>query len=152
MNLASHPTLPGLIEMALTHKNSRGIGMAGELTARKMLEKAGYQVTRAPQLHGDLRAIDPTTGETWDVEVKTARRSKDRKWRFTLVLQGKGGRTDHRHADVVLLLAVLKSGRCIPFLIPVSELLNQRQAVICSHPESYAGKLAQYRQTGSLRL
>ena len=146
--LAMQLTIPGLPTVALANRNARGIGAAGELTARLMFERAGYQVSTAAKLHGDLCCIDPDTGEMKHVEVKTARQAKDKKWRFTLVSKG----TNHRHADFVLLLAALKSGRVIPFLIPVEAIANQRQAVICSHPESYSGKLAQFRQMGALSL
>lgn len=148
MNLATQPTLTGL-RVTLADHNRLGIGTAGEMTARLLFEQAGYAVRLAGRNKGDLTIIDTGTGESWNVEVKTSRRNRDGKWRFKLV---KAGHTDHRYADYVLMLAVLKSGRCIPFLVPVAALENQRQAVICSHPESYSGKLAQYRQIGRLKL
>lgn len=148
MNLQSKPTLPSL-QKALATQSCQAIGTAGELTARLMFQKAGYKVSHAGQLRGDLQITNQTTGEICLIEVKTARRGKDKKWRFCLV---KHGRCDHRHADKVLLLAVLKSGRVVPFLIPVDQLTHQRQAVICSHPETYAGKFAQYRLGGAIEL
>lgn len=148
MKLATQPTLLGM-EVHLSDRNRKGVGTAGEITAQLLFEKAGYAVRLAGIQKGDLTVIDTTTGESWNVEVKTSRRNRDGKWRFKLFVKG---HTSHLHADVVLLLAVLKSGRCVPFLVPVAEIANQRQAVICSHPDSYSGKLAQYRQIGVLRL
>lgn len=148
MNLAFQPTLTGMA-VQLANCSRFSVGSAGEMTARLLFEQAGYAVRLAGRCNGDLTVIDRETGESWSVEVKTARRSKDQKWRFTLI---KAGHTNHGYADRVLLLAVLKSGRCVPFLVPVEALSTQRQAVITSHPESYAGKLAQYRKVGALTL
>lgn len=151
MNVAhAYYTLPGL-EMALSEENRRGIGALGERLAAHLLEKAGYRVsyTRPGEKRGDLRVIDQTTGEIIRVEVKTARRGKDRKWRFTL---RKRRHTDHRRADVVILLAVLKSGRAIPFVVPVDVIRHRHAVAITSHPEDYSGKLAVYRQRGGIQL
>lgn len=148
MQLAMQPTLTGMM-VHLSDKNRKGIGAAGEMTARLLFEKAGYAVRLAGRHRGDLTVIDTTTGESTNIEVKTARRGKGGKWRFTLFKQGC---TNHLDADYVLLLAVLKSGRCVPFLVPVDKLADQKQAVITSHPDSYTGKLAAYRQIGDLRL
>lgn len=132
----------------LSNPSARGVGIAGEQVAEWMLRYSGYHVRKANRHEGDLVATDPDSGEIARIEVKTARQGRDGKWRFTLY---KKGCTNHRHADYVLLLAALKSGRCIPFLCPVGAL-NQKQAVITSHPESYGGKLAQFRQKGWLKL
>jgi hypothetical protein len=151
MNVAhAYYTLPGL-EMALSEENRRGIGALGERLAAHLLERAGYLVshTRPGERRGDLRVVDQTTGEIVRVEVKTARRSQDKKWRFTL---RKRGHTDHRQSDIVILLAVMPSGRAIPFVVPVHVLRHQNQAVITSHPETYGGKLAVYRQRGEIQL
>lgn len=149
MNLAFQPSLIGMT-MKLADCSRGVVGAAGEMTARLLFEKAGYAVRRADQHNGDLTVIDTGTGESWNVEVKTSRKNRDGKWRFKLIV---AGHTSHHDADFVLLLAVLKSGRCVPFLVPVNVLALQRQAVICSHPEKYAGKLAQYRQkAGALTL
>lgn len=68
-------------------------------------------------------------------------------WRARLY---KRGCTDHRHADLVVLLAVV-GVRAVPFVIPVRDLPG-RQCVITSDPERYAGRLAAFRQDTSIRL
>lgn len=140
-------TLPGM-QIALADRGRKAIGLMGELIAKRLFESACYSVvTPQPKQHrGDLVVTDTFTGEMLKIEVKTARRGKDGKWRFTL---WKKNHTDHRDADYVVLLPVLKSGRVVPFVIPVSELENQKQAVITSHPENYAGRLSVYRRSVS---
>lgn len=140
------PTLFDL-ESRLANRSHNAVGALGERTAWLLFEKAGYAVNRAGAHRGDLRVIRPDTGEFANVEVKTARRCKDGKWRFTLIVGKNGEKTDHRDADYVLLLPVLSSGQAVPFLIPVDVLANQRQAVITSDPLRYSGKLAAYRRS-----
>lgn len=144
------PTLPNF-NIGLADRSRRGVGAMGEQTATHLLEQSGYQVSfcRVGEKRGDLSAVSLHTGEVFKVEVKTARQCKDGKWRFTLWLKNK---IDHRHADVVMLLAVLASGRVVPFVVPVDTLADQHQAVITSHPETYKGKLAAYRQQGVIQL
>lgn len=143
-------SLPG-VSVALADRNRRGIGAWGENYVAAKFQEAGFKVSfaRIGERRGDLRIVDPETGEIYRVEVKTARRAKDGKWRFTLY---KRGHTDHANSDFVVLLAVLKSGRAVPFVIPSQVLCRQRQAVITSHPENYSGKLAKYRRKGVIGL
>lgn len=130
----------GLMKAALTRRN---IGTWGKLTVYQRLEKAGWLVSFCHcEKRGDLRATNPLTGEVLYIEVKTARQGRDKKWRFTLV---KDGCTDYRDSDKVVLLAVLKSGDVVPFIIPVSEIPSRRQICITSHPASYTGWAASYR-------
>lgn len=144
-------TLPGL-QIALADRGRNAVGALGEKWTRLMLEKSGYVVKseRKGQQRGDLRVICRSTGEIFQVEVKTARRCKDRKWRFLL---WKKDKQSHLHADVVILLTVTEAGYVVPFIVPVAALADQHQAVITSHPFEYRGKLATYRQTAqSLNL
>lgn len=123
------------------------LGAYGEVWAARALEVAGYRV-RIEHRHGDLTVITDD-GEIIYVEVKTARQGKDKKWRFTLYKYWQNRLcTDHRAADFVILLCVLKSGGTVPFVIPRDRLNEQRQAVITSYPLDYAGKLSVYRQSG----
>ena len=117
-------------------------GRWGENWVVERLREQGIHARRSYRGEkGDVQAVMPETGQILRIEVKTANRSKDKKWRFTLWL---AGHTDHRKADLVILVALVE-GEAVPFIVPVSELYNQRQAVITSHPKRYAGKLFSYR-------
>ena len=126
--------------------NRRTLGRLGEFTVWNALERAGYHVRRARMFQGDLHAISPD-GEIFHVEVKTARRGGDGKWRACLQ---KRGCCDHKHADLVVLLAVC-GVQAVPFVIPAAKLPG-RQCVITSDPQRYAGRLAVFRQDTSLKL
>jgi len=139
-----YETMPGL--MAAMSYPRRAVGALGEMAAAKLLEMRGYRVsfTGAAEKRGDLRVVSPVTGEVVRVEVKTARRCKDGKWRFTLK---KKQHTDYRHSDVVVLLAVIGGGAVVPFVIPVADLGERSQVCITSSPAKYAGRWARYRQS-----
>lgn len=142
-------TLPG-ITLALSDHGRNALGALGEQWARLKLESSGYAVRYERQPgQGDLTAVSRATGEIFHVEVKTARRCSDKKWRFLL---WKKNKQDHRQADIVLLLAVLPTGHVVPFVVPSVNLAKQRQAVITSHPNRYGGKLSAFRQRGRLIL
>lgn len=143
-------SLPGF-EMALADHSHTAIGMMGERWLMTKLAAQGLHVslTQPGERRGDLRVVNPSTGEVRLVEVKTARKGRDGKWRFTLV---KKGHTDHRRADVIVLLAVTASGKVIPFIVPVSDLAAKHHAVITSHPAQYAGRLAKYRCAPGARM
>lgn len=125
-------------------------GPLGELLALILLCERGYEVTPSHRSKaGDLKAVSPT-GEIFRVEVKTARRCKDGKWRFTLE---KNGKTSIVNTDVVLLLAISKTGHATPFVIPTHQVLGKRQITISSNPRTYKGCYASFRQTTrSIRL
>lgn len=124
------------------HFNGNDIGARGEQIVAHALQQSGYKVSTAHDI-GDLTVVSPQ-GEILYVEVKTARRSVDKKWRFLLF---KVGSQDHRKADIVVLLCLLKSGDAVPFVVPRSALTHKHQACISSMPQSYRGYLARYRQS-----
>lgn len=138
----AQPALPGLCSLVYPTPRRSTLGRMGEITVEKALKAAGYQVRQGRRHEGDLHVIDRGTGQVLFVEVKTAMRSVDRKWRFTLFVRGK---TDYRHSDVVVLLAVLDDFTYVPFAIPVPDLSDRSQLCITSHPATYAGWLAAYR-------
>lgn len=136
-------TLPKLRGM-LADKRHTAVGTLGEMTAARLLEQVGYNVSFTHhEKRGDLRVVCNQTGQIWRVEVKTARRGKDKKWRFTLV---KDGCTDHRDSDVVILLAVRAGGDVVPFVIPTADISARRHIVITSDPNHYRGAFAKYRR------
>lgn len=142
------------MEVHLSDMKAKAVGVAGEIMARLLLERSGYEVVtlRPGSRRGDLLAINRRTGETFRVEVKTARRDKSRRWKFNLVKQDQYGRTDCKHADVVLLLAVLASGRAVPFVVPVEAFADLKTFQIRGDPVAYAGRFACYRQGRTLQL
>jgi hypothetical protein len=132
-------------QQALGH-TSYSVGALGERVAASMLQSSGYDVMTNMYGH-DLTAISRDTGESFRVEVKAARRNKRREWCFTLRKNNGISYANHLYSDVVLLLSVLKSGRVIPFVIPVQVLRDKRAITITSHPLSYAGMYARFRQS-----
>jgi hypothetical protein len=142
--IGQQPTIPQLrSHLAQSHV---AVGKAGELIIARALETAGYAVSITHQ-RGDLTVVDQH-GEIFYVEVKTARKGKDGKWRFTLYKHWQGRTcTNHAFTDFVVLVCVMKTGDCVPFVIPTPELLDKRQAVITSYPMDYQGRLAQFRQS-----
>lgn len=141
--LLANPQLPGLLHN-IAHPSAQALGALGEQLCYHLLTARGYTVSGVhPGEHrGDLRAITPA-GEVLRVEVKTARRSRDGKWRFLL---RKANKTDCSHSDVVILLCAMKTGYVVPFVIPTPALARRQQACITSDPYNYAGKYARYRQ------
>ena len=122
-------------------------GFAGEYFARHLFNRYGFIAdVQTEKKRGDLRVCDPVTGECWKVEVKTARRRPDGRWAFQLFKRGK---TDYRHSDYVMLLAVIGGGKVASFLIPVSSL-GTRNTITISNLNT--GKWADFRIKERMRL
>ncbi len=147
------PKQQKLVEIAclIADMKHRAVGAAGELMAAILLERAGYEVRTAncgTRHRGDLTAVDKATGESFRVEVKTSRRSKDGRYHWRLRKHDRHGVTDIDDADYVLLLAVAVSGAVTPFVVPVKAFSGLKTFQFCTRPEDYAGRFAQYRQHG----
>lgn len=140
----AQPALPNFAALVYPHPRRYSLGWMGEVTMQRQLESAGFQVRPGRRGEGDLHAVDTRTGQVHFIEVKTAMRSTDRKWRFTLY---KRGCTDYRNSDLIILLAVLDDFSYISFTVPVAQLGQRSQLCITSHPASYKGWLAPYRQS-----
>lgn len=125
----------------------RALGAAGECKIKEALEAQGFTVDAShPHKSGDLRVFD-AQGNILYVEVKTARQNARKEWCFTLYKRWQGREcTDHRSCDFVILLAVLKSGQAIPFVIPCSKIGSVKAITLATHPQTYAGKYSYYRQ------
>lgn len=87
----------------------------------------------------DITALSPN-GKVINIEVKTARKNKDGKWRFTLY---KRNHTNHRVSDYVILIAIGQSSSI--FVIPTNDIKDRTSIAITSNPKTYAGKFAAYR-------
>lgn len=140
--------LPGFDLIPVRDMTRAQLGYMGEKTAAAALRSAGYRVAPGKPLGGDLHVIDSETGEVLYIEIKTARRGCDGKWRATLI---KAGKTDHRICDLVVLLTIVEGRQIVPFVIPVG-VLDKPHIVITSDPRTYHGRLATYRQLEGLRL
>lgn len=112
------------------------LGRWGESYVWAELQHAGYDV----QL--------PLKGDGYDllvgglrIEVKTAAQGHDRRYRFCLSTK----RSDHRHADVVILLAVSTAGLITSFVVPV-EALTLKDNITLPKLRGYRGKYAEYRK------
>lgn len=137
----------------LADDRSCAVGALGEFYAKRLLEGAGYVVFTGEkgQHAGDLVACDGMRSLL--IEVKTSRLGADGRWRFTLQKNDSFGVTDFRQSDYVLLLLVMRSGRCDPYLIPVSRIAPARKHIcISSHPDKYRGKWSEFRVRGRLSL
>lgn len=123
------------------------IGKAGERLAISMFEEAGYKA-RKPKYHGvDLEVRDPKSGEFFTVEVKTANRTECRKsWQFCL---NKRGNTCSCNSAYILLILIAEK-TVFTYLLPSDFLADTKQFTISSHPEKYKGKIAPFRNRGSL--
>lgn len=139
-------------EARLSDRNHLAVGAYGEQIGRRLFEQNGYTVeeSKLGSKCGDLKVIDPNTGEFWKVEVKTARRGAGGLYQFCL--RRDGNMTDCGHSDYVLLLPALKSGRCVPFLIPSAALVGLKKLCIRNHPEEYKGKWREFRRLHGLKL
>lgn len=133
----------------LSNSKAKAIGTYGESLAKAALEKRGYIVsyTGTREKRGDLRVITPD-GELLRVEVKTARRTPSGKYQFSLRRDGVYLYTSIDHADMLILLAVTRSGVPVPFVIPVNHLSPtlKQISMYAPHPSDYHGRYAKYRQ------
>lgn len=87
------------------------------------------------------RDSDIVLADGTQIEVKTARKGKDGKYRARLY---KPGSQDHRKSDYVVF--VLLDDGVYFYVIPTKDIRDHVQLTITSHPSVYAGKYAQYRQ------
>jgi hypothetical protein len=118
------------------------VGLAGEIAVAHAFEANGYEAEIEHE-RGDLRVTDER-GQIHRVEVKTARRGTDGRWRFNLY---KKGSQDHRGADYVVLLALAKTGHGVPFVLPIAACRDKHHISIATWPLFYRGQWSPYRQS-----
>lgn len=125
INLDGSPInqLPLPLELPDPIWSRRTLGLLGELTCLREFQRAGYRAEHSRRLEADIRLVNPRTGEKILVEVKTARRDKRGNYQFCLYRElPRGVVTDYRHADYVVLLALLDGLTAVSFVIPVSAI------------------------------
>jgi len=81
-------------------------------------------------------------GEIVRIEVKGARKGKDKKWHFTLF---KEGHTDARKSNVVFLVQFHPGGIVALYLVPVAFFEGKTFACITSEAGKYRGKLRPFQ-------
>lgn len=111
------------------------LGAWGESYVWQECRKAGFNVAVAHE-GGDL-VVNGLI-----VEVKTAAQGHDQRYRFCLC---KEGSTNHRRAEVVVLLAVANSGLVSVFVVPI-EALTLKDNITIPKLRGYRGKYAEYRK------
>lgn len=121
------------------HGTISQFGYYGEKMLRDHFTSLGYMVSHRKHM-GDLILTHPITGEIKKIEVKSARKGKDGKYRATLI---KTGCTDVRDSDVLILLVAKKVDDTDIYIIPVKDIFNRRHIVITS--DNYHGRFAQYK-------
>lgn len=124
--------------------NNYALGEIGELYAMRLLRGLGYRVRRYHHKGYDLIATNLTTGDRLRIEVKTARKHSDGKWRFTTIKNDKYGRTNSAHSDIVICLQWWEAS-FTPYLIPIADILGKVSICVTSNPIRYAGKYRQYQ-------
>jgi hypothetical protein len=143
------PLLADFLRFNAKQSKHYDVGNAGEKLALAMFEDAGF-LARKPKYHGtDLEIRDPKTGEFFEVEIKTATRSESRKsWQFCL--------NKPKHASLsnsaYVLLILIAEKTVFTYLIPSGFFNKTKQFTISSHPETYKGKAARFRNRGSLNF
>jgi len=112
------------------------LGAWGEKYVWHECRKAGFDVKSNDGGGGDLMI------NGLRIEVKIAAQGHDRRYRFCLCNKG---HSDHRRADIVVLLAIASSGLIHSFVLPIEALTN-KDFVTIPTLRGYKGKYAEYRK------
>lgn len=119
----------------------QSLGAWGERYAQTQLERLGFKVERSTVKNGDLRVLQPDTGEIARYEIKTARANVKGRYQATV---RKSGHACLDGADYVLLIIRTSATFLYFYLIPCAEITGS-QITITSHPLDYSGKWSTYR-------
>ena len=141
---------PLSIHLTYSQHSHNDIGLHGENHVAQLFRDAGYIVRDcSKQRHsGDLCITDPTTGETFRIEVKTAREDYRGVYGFCT---RKTGFTDCSYSDFVAMLCIDKHNSHYLYLVPVSCISGQFTS-ITSHPTKYKGKYSSFRTRNTISL
>lgn len=146
-------TLEWLTRQLPNVKHTKALGWIGEQMVMELLPKDRFIVYK-PRKHqcGDLHLTHRATGEFVKLEIKTSRVNKRHKFEFRLRKDDQHGKTDVSHADLVLLMCIYESGLTWFYLIPVSDLGQQKTITIPARINDYQGRYAPYFLTNLKRL
>jgi hypothetical protein len=118
-------------------------GNYGERLLINFFNLLGYDARKIMDFYcGDIRVKNPYTGKQVNVEVKTANKSKENTWKFTLEKPNRAGITDK--IDFVILVAIVDH-RVVMFIIPCENIRGKRSIKISSNPYTYTGIYDKYR-------
>lgn len=104
------------------------LGAEGEQFARQQFEAMGYVVSIPTEKKaGDLRVMNPDTGEVLRVEIKTGRDGRDGRWQFCITRRAVGrNKTNCQDSDMVVVQAVNAiTGLVMVYVIPTKEVNGQ---------------------------
>ena len=143
--IALPQTLPGFTAALYRAPSRIALGNKGEELLAYALQQQGYSVRIDHQYQsGDLTVFD-ANGHSVRLEIKTARKAKDKRYHFTLRKHWQGRQcADHTGADFVVLICVARTGHPSIFVVPV-DALNVNSCTI-GDPSTYSGRFARYRQ------
>ncbi len=124
-------------------------GATAEKAVASQLRSQGYKVKRLRLSGHDLEVTNPSTGEIVKIEVKFSSQNKDGKFRATTIKQGA---TDHRKSDVIIFVCQPKftGGDCVTFIIPSKVQADKTFLCVTSNPNTYSGKLSEYKERWDL--
>ncbi|MDX2078596.1 MAG: hypothetical protein SFZ02_19345 [bacterium] len=131
------------------------LGGFGEWLAQREFERLGYLVTIPTQkMQGDLKVIDPETGDVKLVEIKTAKRSQCG-WQFCLnKREGNHYKTKCTYANITILQLVGDSGLVVAYAIPSALLEGVKgtsfRRITPTKRNRWAGYVSDYRIFGGV--
>ena len=114
------------------------LGAWGESVVISLFGSSFIASKETRHFRADVKLISPYTGNIISIEVKTARKGKDGRYKFNL---RKNKHTD-LHGDFVILQAISNTGNITQYIIPSALLSGKRQAFVT---DNYNGQYAKYR-------
>jgi len=142
------PVQAWLARTILNSPNAKARGTAGEMLARELLLASGYFAgTTRKYGTGDILAFDHKAQRQFKIEVKVSRQGYQGDYKFCLRKEGKGGKTDFRKSDVLMLICVSKSGAFTVFCINTVNVGDVWSITLPGRLTGYAGKYRQYKQS-----
>jgi Holliday junction resolvase-like predicted endonuclease len=116
-------------------------GNYGESLVQLFLKMCGFNAIK-PVDNGCGDLLVTNDSKSICVEIKTAHKGRDNKWRFTL--------EKHKHMGITeninfLVLVALIDDESVFFVIPADVIRGRRHIVITSNPKTYSGMFSEYR-------
>jgi Holliday junction resolvase-like predicted endonuclease len=116
-------------------------GNYGESLVQLFLKMCGFNAIK-PVGNGCGDLLVTNDSKSICVEIKTAHKGRDNKWRFTLEKTKHYGITENIN---FLVLVALTDDESVFFVIPADVIRGRRHIVITSNPKTYSGMFSEYR-------